>query len=77
MKKILSLTLAGAMMLSLAACGTKTETNENKEATDWSYIQDKGVMTIGVTNYPPMNYMDDNGEWTGFDTEFARQLVKN
>ena len=75
MKKILSLTLASAMMLSLAACGNKTETNENKEvATDWSYIQDKGVMTIGVTNYPPMNYMDDNGEWTGFDTEFAQAV---
>ena len=76
MRKFLSLTLASALMLTLAACGTKTETNENKEAeaTDWSYIQDKGVMTIGVTNYPPMNYMDDNGEWTGFDTEFAQAV---
>ncbi len=25
----------------------------------------------GVTLYDPMNYKDSNGDWTGFDTEFA------
>lgn len=68
MKKLLSVVLAGAMMLSMASCGN--------DKSDWEYVKEKGVMTIGVTNYPPMNYMDDNGNWTGFDTEFAQAVGK-
>lgn len=68
MKKLLCLVLAMVMCASFAACGNKVD------VTDWAYIQDKGVLTVGVTNYPPMNYLDDNGEWTGFDTEFAQAV---
>lgn len=70
MKKILSIILAGAMCLSLASC------KKRSDKTDWAYIEEKGTMTVGVTNYPPMNYMDDNGNWTGFDTEFAEAVCK-
>jgi len=28
-------------------------------------------LVCGVTQYEPMNYLDENGNWTGFDTEFA------
>lgn len=38
---------------------------------DLAYIQDKGTMVIGITEYAPMNYKDADGNWTGFDTEFA------
>ncbi|MFI3313996.1 MAG: transporter substrate-binding domain-containing protein [Eubacteriales bacterium] len=34
-------------------------------------IQEKGYMTIGYTVYEPMNYTDEAGEFTGFDTEYA------
>lgn len=72
MKRILGLILAGLMLFSLAACsGNNAATTE---ATDWEYIEDKGVLTIGVTNYPPMNYLDENNKWTGFDTEFAEAV---
>jgi len=30
------------------------------------------AIRCGVTQYAPMNYLDDDGNWTGFDTEFAR-----
>ena len=39
---------------------------------DLAYIQDKGELIIGVTQYEPMNYLNENGEWAGFDTEFAQ-----
>ncbi len=68
MKKLLCLVLALVMCASFAACGN------NETASDWDYIKEKGVLTVGVTNYPPMNYLDDNGEWTGFDTEFAQAV---
>ena len=30
----------------------------------------------GVTIFDPMNYVDVNGEWAGFDTDFARAVAK-
>ena len=46
---------------------------EDEEAIldDLKYITDNGKMIIGITDYEPMNYKDEKGEWTGFDTEFA------
>lgn len=76
MKRILALILAVMTVFTLAACGAKTTTT-NEAASDWDYIKEKGVLTIGVTNYPPMNYLDDNGKWTGFDTEFAEAVAES
>ena len=44
--------------------------------SDLAYIQDKGKMTIGYTVYEPMNYTDENGEFTGFDTELATAVCE-
>ena len=64
MKKILALILTLVVAMScFVACGDK------KEATD-----DK--LVIGYTIYEPMNYMDDKGNLTGFDTEFAEAVCK-
>ena len=73
MKKLLTLILAGAMCLSMAACGG----NETEEAgSDLAYITEKGKMIVGITDYAPMDYRDENGEWTGFDAEFARAVCE-
>jgi len=52
------------------AAGNPTE-DSGSEGSDYSYITDKGELTIGITIYEPMNYYDENGGLTGFDTEFA------
>lgn len=44
--------------------------------SDLAYIKGKGKMIIGVTVYEPMNYKDADGNWTGFDTEFAQAVAK-
>lgn len=85
-KKLLALLLAGAMSASLlAGCGGgKTEdaaANNSGDAgtetaSDLAYVQDKGNMVIGYTVYEPMNYTDENGEFTGFDTEFAKAVCE-
>jgi len=41
---------------------------------DWAYIQGKGEMVIGITEYAPMNYYDDAGKLIGFDTEYAEAV---
>ncbi|MBQ4067309.1 MAG: transporter substrate-binding domain-containing protein [Clostridia bacterium] len=65
--KLLALALALVMVsLSMFSCLGQTE-----QKSDVEYIQDKGTLIIGMTEYVPMNYLDENDEWTGFDTEFA------
>lgn len=74
MKKLLSILLAVVLVgCTFAACGKKEDT---KTLTDLEYIKEKGTLVIGMTDYAPMNYKDDNGEWTGFDTEFAQLVGK-
>ncbi len=62
MKKIISLILAGIMCAAcFVGCGEKKEDN---------------VLTCGVTIFENMNEKDENGEWTGFETEFAQEVGK-
>lgn len=42
---------------------------------DWAYIQQKGVLVVGITDYKPMDYRDENGEWIGFDADYARAVA--
>jgi len=89
MKKLLSLTLALAATLALTAgCGApkeeapaekpaeSTAAETTKAVEDLAYIKDNGKMVIGYTVYEPMNYTDDNGEFVGFDTEFAEAVCE-
>ncbi|MCD8390424.1 MAG: transporter substrate-binding domain-containing protein [Firmicutes bacterium] len=76
MKKILSILMAALMCVAMAACGSQNASETSTES-DWAYVQNKGVVTIGVTNYPPMNYLNDNGDWMGFDTEFAQAVFES
>ena len=70
MKKTLALILAIATLLgcmfAFTSCGKKSDLEAVKEA---------GKLVVGVTVYPPMDYLDDNGEWTGFDAELAKQFA--
>lgn len=74
MKKVMSVCLAAAMMMGLASCGKQTD--NGGDTSDAMYVQDKGNMVIGITEYEPMNYKDENGEWTGFDTELAEAVAE-
>ena len=68
---VLSIVLVFGIVCAFAACGNNdTKTTDS----DIEYIKEKGTMVIGITDYAPMNYKDDNGEWTGFDTEFAEAV---
>ena len=65
MKKIIALVLALVLITScFAGCSGDT--------SDLAYIQKKGKLVVGITDYAPMDYKDENGEWTGFDAELAR-----
>ena len=36
----------------------------------------KDTLVVGITDYAPMDYKDEKGEWTGFDAEFARLFAE-
>ena len=44
--------------------------------SDVAYIQDKGTLIVGITDFAPMDYKDDNGEWIGFDADMARLVAE-
>ena len=90
MKRLVSAFLAGAMALSLAACGGSASTSTVASSaaasaapassvaadSDLAYIQSNGKMVIGYTVYEPMNYTDADGNFTGFDTELATAVCE-
>ena len=89
-KRLLSAVMASAMVLSLAACGgAKTETtaaettSEKKEETTTSGTTAAetaeaagGTLIVGFDqDFPPMGFVGDNGEYTGFDLDLAKEVA--
>lgn len=82
-KRVLALLLCGAMVFSMTACGgndsgsdesAKSEDTAETES-DVAYIQDKGTLVVGITDFEPMDYKDDSGEWIGFDADMAKLVA--
>lgn len=46
------------------------------DASDIAAIKAKGKLVIGITDYKPMDYKDENGEWIGFDADMARLVCE-
>ena len=44
--------------------------------SDLAFIQNKGKLVVGITDYAPMDFKDEDGNWTGFDAEFAKLFAK-
>jgi polar amino acid transport system substrate-binding protein len=70
MKKFGMIILAVIVIVTSIACLTACSDN----TSDFEYITDKGELIIGVTDFEPMNYKDADGNWIGFDTEFAEAV---
>ena len=83
-RKLSALALAAALGLSLTACsggtasspapagsGAPEGTPAQSADSDWSYVEGNGKLKIGYTLFEPMNYIGEDGELTGFETEFA------
>ena len=45
--------------------------------SDLAYIQDKGTLVVGITDFAPMDYQNDAGEWIGFDADMAKDFVES
>ena len=61
---------------SSKAEATADSATADSAAEDWAYLESKGSLTIGITYFEPMNYKDENGKLTGFETEFSEAVCK-
>lgn len=43
--------------------------------SDLAYVQGKGTLVVGITDFEPMDYKDANGEWIGFDADMSRAFA--
>ena len=81
MKKLIALLLAGCMMATMVVgCGSKEDAAEAPAATeetaeaqsDLAYVKEKGTLVVGITDFAPMDYKNEDGEWIGFDADMAK-----
>ena len=56
----------------LAGCGSGSTDQDSESDSDKAYVQDKGTLVVGITNFEPMDYQDDKGAWIGFDADMAK-----
>ena len=59
-----------------AATAAPAPTEAAPADSDLAYIQGKGTMIVGITDYEPMDFKDANGNWTGFDAELAEMVCE-
>lgn len=88
-KKMLSLMLAAMMTVSCAvpalAADSDTAAVSGAESAaesfdpkgDLAYIKDKGDLIVGITDFEPMDYKDDDGKWIGFDADLAAKVAED
>ncbi len=90
MKKLIALLLVAMMVLSMAACSNtestaSTESTESAEPaaveettqSDLDYVVAKGKLVVGITDFAPMDYQDENGNWIGFDADMAKGFAES
>lgn len=60
-----------ALVEQTASAFTASETD-----SDVAYIQGKGTLIIGITDFAPMDYQDASGNWIGFDADMAKIVAE-
>ena len=88
MKKLVALILVGAMTAAMmTGCGSSADTSASTDAaaedtaadakSDLAYVKEKGTLVVGITEFEPMDYKDENGEWIGFDADMAKAFAES
>ena len=92
-KRLAASLLALSVCFSLAACSggssnspapesqapeTTAPASSASDESDLAYIQDKGTLVVGITDFAPMDYKEaGNDEWIGFDADMAKAFAES
>lgn len=75
--KVLAVILAAVFVFGcFAACSNSGKPADGDGESDLAYIQGKGKLVVGITDFAPMDYKDKNGEWIGFDADLGRKVAE-
>jgi polar amino acid transport system substrate-binding protein len=93
LKKLVALGLASVLTLGLTACGGGTSASNDAGTTEaggsdsadssaiyrtLDEIKESGTINIGVfSDKNPFGYVDENGEYQGYDVYFANRLAED
>ena len=69
MKRIAAILLALVLILGMS-CLAEAD-------SDLAYVQGKGTLVVGITDFAPMDYKNENGEWIGFDADMALAFAES
>lgn len=73
MKRIIS--VLAVLVLALGVMSGCAKDDANK--TDLEYVQEKKELIVGITEFEPMDYQNENGEWIGFDADLAKAFAES
>lgn len=91
-KRLAASLLALSLCFSLAACSggssatpapesdapeTTAPVETDRGESDLTYVQTMGTLVVGMTDFAPMDYKDENGEWIGFDADMAKAFAES
>ena len=68
MKKMLVMILSIVMVFTAMTAFAEA-------ASDKQYVLDKGKLVVGITDFAPMDYKNEAGEWIGFDADIAKAFA--
>ena len=90
MKKLMAIALTAAMSLGLlAGCGSSSSavssaadeaaasSTADTAESDLEYVKANGKLVVGITDFEPMDYKDESGNWIGFDADMAKAFAES
>lgn len=66
-----------AASASDAANAPADEASADSAKSDLAYVQGKGTLVVGITDFEPMDYKNADGEWIGFDADMAKAFAES
>ena len=70
MKKLTALLTALVMMMALALPAFAAD------PADSEYVKEKGTLVVGITDFEPMDFKNEDGNWIGFDADMAAAFAE-
>ena len=80
---ILAASVCAAAIAAFPVCASAAESAAEPAAVevpsdgDVADIVAKGKLVIGITDFEPMDYKDESGEWIGFDADLGRKVAED
>ena len=60
-----------------SGAGSSGGTSAAGDGSDLAFVQDKGTLVVGITEFDPMDYRDADGNWIGFDADMAKAFAES